>query len=117
MVNRSKHECLTFPETDQDDIVPWENLARAIVTQAVDEYKQHCNTLRRQLVRLKEAKDPEEYKNTKAKVQYFRGLVRGLERWIRSDWCYELSGLEADVIIGEVRKRCGITKEEIYSND
>lgn len=54
-------------------------LCVAVVTQVIEEYK---DALRN---------------NLKPRILYY-------EKWLRSDWCYLLSGLDGDYIINSVRK-------------
>ena len=54
-------------------------LCVAVVTQVIEEYK---DALRN---------------NLKPRILYY-------EKWLRSDWCYLLSGMDGDYIINSVRK-------------
>lgn len=65
----------------------WEDLANAIILQAVEDYRDACDALRRR---------PDWLFQEKRK--------RSLESFFRSRWFHTLSALDAESILGEIRK-------------
>lgn len=65
---------------------PYENLANAIVLQAVKDYRQA-------LCRCKQHPEKQAYRQDKASI----------ERFFRSDWFGDLTGLEPEVLIRKLR--------------
>lgn len=65
----------------------WEDLANAIVLQAVEDYRDACGALRRR---------PDLRVQAKRK--------RSLEQFFRSGWFHTLSALDAKPLLEEIRK-------------
>ena len=65
----------------------WENLANAIILQAVDDYRDACEALRRR---------PDLQVQAKRK--------RSLEHFFRSGWFHTLSALDVEPLLEEIRK-------------
>lgn len=75
----------------------WEDLAKTIVTQGVDDYKRALN--------MKRALERKLHSVDKAIVE--------CEKFFKSQWCKELSELEGDFIMENARE----TAEQEYNND
>jgi len=65
----------------------WEDLANAIVLQAVEDYRNACDALRRR-------------PNLRAQAK----RKRSLEHFFRSGWFHTLSALDAEPLLEEIRK-------------
>ena len=65
----------------------WEDLANAIVLQAVEDYRDACGAFRRR-------------PNLRAQAK----RKRSLEHFFRSGWFHTLSALDAEPLLEEIRK-------------
>ncbi len=65
----------------------WEDLANAIILQAVEDYRDACEALRR-----------------RPDLRFQEKRKRSLEQFFRSRWFHMLSALDADSLLEEIRK-------------
>lgn len=81
------------------DIDRWQDLAYAVVAQAVEDYTGALRALKRYPC---------------SETKYF---VISYERWFRGDWCAELlqGEISADRIIGNLRKAEGIEEADLLT--
>ena len=48
----------------------------------------------------------------RAKREGREGAVLALQRWFRSEWCHQLCGIDGDVLVAAVEKKCEMLKSK-----